>query len=224
MDRDPFTLTMGLSEPAQQLVLVRHGETEWTEKGLLHGRLDIPLSAAGILHAKHTADHLQGETIEAIYTSPLSRAAQTASIIGEPHGLKPKALDGLREMDFGWSEGKPLHLIETNGSGPRLYRQLARLAMAVTAERPNRFAARVKFALATVQASYPQGRVLIVAHWGVLSMMMALLLDGELYRWRSYGPWTACGITEVHSVKDTWQVVCLNDQTHIQEKGFTGIK
>jgi broad specificity phosphatase PhoE len=214
---------MELSETAQRLVLVRHGETEWTEKGLLHGRLDIPLNAAGIKHAKQTAARLQGESFDAIFTSPLSRAVQTAEVIGEPHGLKPIALDGLREMDFGWSEGKPLHLIEPDGAGPRLHRQIARFAMAVTAERPNRFAARVKSALETVQASYPQGRVLIVAHWGVLSTMMALLFDGNLRRWKSFGPWAACGITELHHINNSWQVACLNDQTHIQENSFIGL-
>jgi probable phosphoglycerate mutase len=207
------------SETAQQLVLVRHGETEWTEKGLLHGRLDIPLSATGIQHAKQTADRLQSQDFDAVYTSPLSRAVQTAVLIGEPLGLKPIPLDGLREMDFGWSEGKPLHLLKPDGDGHGLYRQLARLAHAVTAERPNRFAARVNSALETIKSSDPRGRVLIVAHWAVLSMIMALLFDGNPRRWKSYGPWAACGITEVHGIMDSWQVVCLNDPTHLQENG-----
>jgi broad specificity phosphatase PhoE len=203
------------SEPALELVLVRHGETEWTENGLLHGRIDVPLSAAGLEHAHQAASRLVGENFDIIYSSPLIRAWQTAEVIGAPLGLKPVSLEGLREMDFGWAEGKLLSHLHGQGSGLRLYSYFARLAMAATSERPNRFAARVKSALETIQSAYPQGRVLVVAHWGVLSMMIAILMDGNPSRWKGYGPWAPCGVTELHRYQNSWQLVCLNDHTHI---------
>ena len=203
---------------AQKWVFVRHGETEWTEKGLLHGRLDSPLSPAGLKHAKLAADRLRGECIDVLYTSPSGRALQTASILGEVLGLAPTVLDGLREMDFGWAEGKSLQIVDPAGPDSWLFRQLARIAMAATAERASRFAARVSAALETARASYPQGNMLFVTHWGVLSMIKALLFDGGTRRWRDNGPWAACGITELQLVNGSWQVICLNDQTHFEEK------
>jgi probable phosphoglycerate mutase len=205
---------MAASKPALELVLVRHGETEWTENGLLQGRIDVPLSAAGLEHAKQTASRQQGEYFDGLYSSPLS--LQTAAVIGAPLGLKPVPLDGLREMDFGWAEGKLLAQLHGQGAGLKLYSMFARLVMAATAERPDRFAARVRSALAMIQTSHPEGHVLVVAHWGVLSMVLANLMDGDPHRWRSYGPWAACGVTELRGYQNSWEVVCLNDHAHIR--------
>jgi broad specificity phosphatase PhoE len=204
-----------------QLILVRHGETEWTERGLLHGRLDSPLSAAGRRHAALAADRLRGETFEALYTSPLGRAVQTASVLGEALGLAPIPLAGLREMDFGWSEGRPLNLVDPDGSGARFFLPFLRLATALTAERMDRFAARLGSAVEMMQAQHPHGRLLVVTHWAALSMLMALLLEAEPRRWRRYGPWAACGISELHAANGGWQAIRLNDQAHIQEQRQT---
>src|SRR4030067_1131143 len=139
-------------EPTLEIILVRHGETEWTELGLLHGRLDSPLSFTGRRHAEQTADCLRGETFDALFTSPKGRAMQTALILGEALGLAPTPIDGLREMDFGWSEGKPLTHFDPDGTGAWLFRPLVRLASGLTAERPQRFAARVQEAMAAMRA------------------------------------------------------------------------
>jgi broad specificity phosphatase PhoE len=205
-------------KPTLQLILVRHGETEWTELGLLHGRLDSPLSITGRRHAEQTAARLRGETFNALFTSPKGRAMQTAQMLGEAVGLAPTPLDGLREMDFGWSEGKPLPLFDPDGTGAWLFRPIARIALHLTAERPPHFAARIREAIATMQAQYPQGRLLVVTHWAVISMLVALLLDGDPHRWRAYGPWAACSITELHATDGTWRILRLNDHQHLQEE------
>lgn len=204
-----------------QLILVRHGETEWTERGLLHGRLDSLLSSTGRRHAELTAHRLRRGKFDALYTSPQGRAVQTATVLGEALGLTPIPLEGLREMDFGWSEGRPLRLFDPDGSGARLFRPLTRMMFILTAERPNRFAARVNSAVETMRANHPNGRVLVVTHWAVLSMLKALLLDGHNHAWMSYGPWAACGISELHAVENSWQIVYLNDDSHIHEKRQT---
>lgn len=205
-------------QPTLQLILVRHGETEWTELGLLHGRLDSPLSPTGRQHAEQTADRLRGETFDALFASPKGRAMQTALILGEALGMEPIALDGLSEMDFGWSEGKPLTHFDPDGTGFWLFRPLVRFAMRLTAERTQHFAARIRDAIAAMQAQYPNGRLLVVTHWGVISMLMALLLDGDLQRWRDYGPWEACSISELHAEDGVWHTIRMNDHVHLQEE------
>jgi len=201
-----------------ELVLVRHGETEWTEKGRLHGRLDSPLSPAGRLHAEQAARRLQEETFAAIYTSPRGRARQTADIIAQPLGQTPKVLDGLAEAHYGWLEGRSLHRWEPDGTGSRPWRPLARLIHATTAERPAPFGRRVQAALDTLAERHPGSRLLVITHWGVISMVMALLLDGDPATWRRYGPWAACGISELRREGAGWQAVRLNDQSHLQKE------
>lgn len=198
-----------------QLVLVRHGETEWTERGLLHGRLDSPLSAIGRRHAGQTALRLRGERFDGFYTSPQGRAMQTAEILAQAVEMAPIPLEGLREMDFGWPEGKSLRFFDPAGDGLRWFRPLVHVALALTAERASRFRGRVAAALDLILERHPHGRVLVVTHWGVLSMMMAVLKEADPTSWRRYGPWVACGISELHGEDGTWQVARLNDRAHL---------
>jgi broad specificity phosphatase PhoE len=218
-----------------QLVLVRHGETEWTERGLLHGRLDSPLSRRGRRHAEQVAARLQGESFEALYSSPQGRALETAAIIGQAIGLNPEPVEGLREAHYGWLEGRPITHYDPAGLGTKMLRPLAMALLRLTAEQPDQVAGRVLQAVETITTMHPSGRVLVVTHWGVLNMIMACLVDRDPRVWKSHGPWVACGITELHardgrrtipgSTTDgtqerglTWEVVRLNDSGHLQEE------
>jgi broad specificity phosphatase PhoE len=87
------------------LLLVRHGETDWNADGRLQGQTDRPLSDFGRRQAQRLAGELESEEIEGIYSSDLSRARETAEIVGQRLGL-PVALDPeLREKDWGTWEG-----------------------------------------------------------------------------------------------------------------------
>ena len=87
------------------LLLVRHGETDWNADGRLQGQTDRPLNDYGRGQARQLATELADGELEAIYSSDLSRARETAEIVGERLGL-PVALDSdLREKDWGTWEG-----------------------------------------------------------------------------------------------------------------------
>jgi len=92
------------------LLLVRHGETDWNADGRLQGHTDRPLSDYGRRQARALGDQLkdeelEDEELEAIYSSDLARARETAEIVGERLGL-PVVLDpDLREKDWGTWEG-----------------------------------------------------------------------------------------------------------------------
>ncbi len=203
-------------------VVVRHGETEWIERGLLHGRLDSPLSPAGRRHAQQTADRLRGESFDALYTSPLGRAMETAQILGDALGLDPQPLAELREVDFGVLEGLPRRLLDSSGGTGRLVRPLARAAFVLTGEPWPRVAKRVRAAADLLLARHPTGRLLLVTHWSVLSHLAALLLDGDPRGWRTYGPWQACGLSEFERDSQAgrpWRSVRLNDISHLDGEG-----
>jgi broad specificity phosphatase PhoE len=87
------------------LLLVRHGETDWNADGRLQGHTDRPLSDYGRRQAQRLAEELEGEQLEAIYSSDLSRARETAEIVGERLALPVELDPDLREKDWGNWEG-----------------------------------------------------------------------------------------------------------------------
>lgn len=89
-----------------RLLLIRHAETVWNQENRWQGQVDTPLSAAGYAQAWQLARRLHREqrSIQAMYTSDLRRARDTADIVGRVLGVTPKATTAWREMDIGtWS-------------------------------------------------------------------------------------------------------------------------
>jgi len=89
-----------------RVLLVNHGETEWTHEERFAGVRDVALSEDGRRQGEQLARRLAGEPVAAVYTSPLRRAVTTAELIAEAHQLPMKVVDSLREMDFGDWEGR----------------------------------------------------------------------------------------------------------------------
>lgn len=91
-----------------KLLLIRHGETAWNAEHRIQGQLDIPLSHLGIAQSARLAECLAAESIDAVYSSELSRAWLTAAPIAERLGLDVIAEPRLRERSFGYFEGLTL--------------------------------------------------------------------------------------------------------------------
>ena len=91
---------------ATQVLLVNHGETDWSQDQRFVGVSDVPLSARGRQQAARLAEYLATAPITAIYSSPLQRALETAAAVAAPHRLQPIVSEGLREMSFGDWEGR----------------------------------------------------------------------------------------------------------------------
>lgn len=142
---------------------------------------------------------------------------QTAEILGEAVGLTPEPLEGLREYIFGWVEGKPKPSFEPDGTGPLLMKPIIALSIWLTGERPGQFKRRVLNAVNELADRHSSDRILVVTHWGVLSMIMAGLLDENPNRWKMYGGWAPCGITELHGQDGKWKLIRMNDSEHLQE-------
>ncbi len=89
-----------------RILLIRHGETLWNREERCQGFSDVALSERGIKQAQLLSRALQGDRLDAIYSSDLIRAKKTADIIAEPHGISVHTDVRLREMNQGHLEGK----------------------------------------------------------------------------------------------------------------------
>ncbi|MFC2021676.1 histidine phosphatase family protein [Chloroflexota bacterium] len=88
-----------------EIILARHGETEWNVQEIFRGRLDIELNQTGIKQAELLAEYLSDFKIEAIYSSPLKRALKTSAVIASHHKLDVRIAPGLIDFDYGKWQG-----------------------------------------------------------------------------------------------------------------------
>jgi broad specificity phosphatase PhoE len=106
-----------------ELILARHGETEWNVEEVFRGRIDVELNQNGIKQAELLAEYLSELKIEAVYSSPLKRALKTAEAVARRHRLRVEANPGLNDCDFGQWQG--LSLREVKDKYKKLYEQWA---------------------------------------------------------------------------------------------------
>ena len=90
-----------------QLILARHGETEWNVGEVFRGRIDIELNEIGVKQAELLAKYLSDSKIEAVYSSPLKRASKTAGMIAAYHKLDVEIAPGLIDFNYGGWQGLP---------------------------------------------------------------------------------------------------------------------
>jgi len=162
---------MGLDQVTSVLA-VRHGETAWNRETRIQGQLDIPLSPLGAAQARRLAQALDGQGVEVIYASDLSRARQTAEAVAQQLGLAVQLDPGLRERGFGLFEGLTWAEIETRwpAESERWRRRDPQFA-AQGGESLQDFYARSVAAVESLASRHPGQTVLIVAHGGVLDCL-----------------------------------------------------
>ena len=158
-----------------ELLLVRHGETDWNAPGRLQGHTDRPLSDYGREQARRLAEELAGEQFDAVYASDLARARETAEIVGERLQL-PVVLDAdLREKDWGTWEGLT---------------SAQRLDIELVGESTEQHERRMLAALGRIAAKNPHGRVLVVTHGGSMRRVQTAALGFALPVVENCGRWT----------------------------------
>jgi probable phosphoglycerate mutase len=103
-----------------EVVLARHGETEWSRSGQHTGRTDVPLTEPGIRHAELLGPRLSARRFVGVFTSPLSRAYETCRLAGLGDGAQVR--DELLEWDYGEYEGITTQEIREGRPGWLLWR------------------------------------------------------------------------------------------------------
>lgn len=162
-----------------EIVLVRHGETDWNVEKRMQGHIDIPLNSAGQRQANALGLALSPESFDAVFASDLQRAVVTAQAIATPGGLVVRQDQGLRERCFGGFEGlRPQdialqypddfarwHARDIHARYPQGER---------VAETIQEFYDRVRAAVTRIVMSGSYKKIAIVAHGGVLDCIYRL--------------------------------------------------
>ena len=93
-----------------EIIIIRHGETEWNKTGRFQGHSDIALSQEGRAQAAALGRNLAVDDVDAIYASDLTRAMETAAPLAKRFGLEVIPDAALRELNFGAWEGRNFHV------------------------------------------------------------------------------------------------------------------
>ena len=147
------------------LLLARHGETEWNREERYQGHADPTLNEKGRAQAEELADRLADEQIDAVYSSDLRRAAETAAIVAARLDLPVEHDPGLREIEVGSWQGLTKEQIDGRPWDGESYEHHAE---------------RVTRVLREIAARHPHGRVLIVSHGGSLRRVQEAVLGEPL--------------------------------------------
>jgi len=152
----------GYRRPVTEMLLVRHGQSEWNAVGRWQGKADPALTELGRLQALHAASRVG--SVDVIVASPLIRALETARLIGNHLGVGPVVLDAdLAERDAGEWEGLTRAEIEEGWPG-----FLAEEGRPEGYEGHDELIGRVRGALDRVHAEYDGADALVVTHGGVI--------------------------------------------------------
>jgi broad specificity phosphatase PhoE len=197
-----------------ELILLRHGETEWSRDGKHTGRTDIPLTAKGVASAAALAPMLARRQLAAVFTSPASRARRTAELAGLDGGdgrypVKPDP--DLWEWDYGGYEGMTTAQIQQQRPGWYLWRDgIIPGDAGHPGESVESVGARADGVLKRASAFLGDGDVALVAHGHVLRVLTARWLglpsaDGRLFRLDT-GTVSTLGTEHDEPVILTWNV------------------
>jgi broad specificity phosphatase PhoE len=199
-----------------ELILLRHGQTEWSQAGKHTGRTDVPLTPRGVADAAALAPMLARRQIVAVFTSPAARARRTAELAGldDTGGRIPVKTDpDLWEWDYGGYEGMTTARIREQQPGWYLWRDGV---IPGDADHPGetveQVGARVDRVLERAWAFLGDGDgdVALVAHGHVLRVLTARWLglppvDGRLFRLDT-GTVSTLGTEHDEPVITTWNV------------------
>ncbi len=172
-----------------KLYITRHGETLRNAEQKVLGRTDDPLSAKGKAQAAGLAEKMKDIEIDVIFSSPLSRAKETAQTVAKSKGLSLIVDDRLIETNFGDFEGAPRYSEEYQAAKRDYFKRYP------NGESYFDMAYRIYDFLFMLRQEYEDKRVLVVSHGGVCRIICNYFYDMENEEFVSHA-FPNCGIEE----------------------------
>jgi probable phosphoglycerate mutase len=203
-----------------QVLFIRHGETDWNRIKRIQGHVDIPLADSGLAQAEQLAQRLvaearEGKRLDAVYSSDLLRAQQTAKPFAEALGMPLQLREGLRERWYGVFQGhdsdeikakfpKEYALWQTHDAG----------FVPPGGESQRAFYERVLEAVRPMVAKHPNGRIACIAHGGVLDCVYRMAAGLPLEAPRDW-PLLNSSINVVDFTNGAAKIVAWGDVAHL---------
>lgn len=197
------------------LYLIRHGQTAYNATGRVQGWLDVPLDDVGKMQALSVSRRFASKAISAVYTSPLSRAAETAKAIASACNREVILDIRLREYNMGDWTGLTGDEIAATAPGYHVSNHEAQIPNGETAPDMRK---RVDAFLMDVVAKHSsRDAVVAVSHGGTLGMVVATMLNMPTVRRQpfTFGNTAITKVTWEHGV---WRLRGLNDRCHLREE------
>lgn len=163
-----------------RLVLIRHATNDWVRKGLLAGWTPgVHLNEQGRAQAQALGERLAASQLDAVYSSPLERALETAQAIAAPHGLDIRLHEGIGEVQYGEWNGRSLQELVKKPlwRSVQIYPSGTRFP---SGETIGEMQARVVAALDEIRSAHPRGIVAAVAHADVIKAATAFYIGVPL--------------------------------------------
>jgi len=158
---------------AEYLFIVRHGDTKANEKGIEAGPLNYPLTKKGVKEVSFIAHALSKVKVDAVYSSPVFRAVETARILARPYKVKVKTLEELTEAklkpEFVGKKGRH-HILTT----PEAFLETNKDLLTRTGK-----------AIQTVSKK-AAGNVILVSHGDVITAMLEHVVERNVDKERHY--------------------------------------
>jgi alpha-ribazole phosphatase len=200
-----------------RILFVRHGETEWNASLRYQGHADIPLNQRGRAQARAAAQRLARYGVQAVYSSDLSRAAETASIIAQELQLAPQPMPELREIDVGqWQGLTPEELYRRYPDHMREFDRDPARTVRLGGESYAQLQQRALLALTHIGEAHPDNQTVVaVSHGGTIRALLCHVIGLDLAyfgrMWLDNG-----SFTELQRGASGWRLLRLNDAAHLE--------
>ena len=200
-----------------EIIIIRHGETEWNKTGCFQGHSDVPLSAEGRAQAAMLGKNLSVDHVDMIYASDLTRAMETAAPLAQRFGLEVISDPQLRELNFGAWEGRNFN--DVNAENPNAMKNFytdPEQADIPESEPFPEFQRRIAGRVREIVAQKRGKRIVIVSHGASIRILLADLLSMPIRSiWHLSQLNTA--VNKIRFEDDGFAVVTLmNDTSHLR--------
>jgi probable phosphoglycerate mutase len=199
-----------------EIILIRHGETEWNLTGRWQGHADSPLSAMGVSQAQALSERMGKEDVEAVYASDLERAQHTARLAGSLANWTFTLMPELRERDLGVLEG--LTTDEMLVKQPAVYQSFLHNGpdyQPPGGESFTQFSKRCSAAIEHLASKHPTGKIAVVTHGGVLGAIFRYVLNIPLDAERNF-VLLNCSINRIQKTEGGWNLISWGDVAHLE--------
>jgi probable phosphoglycerate mutase len=208
-----------VNELVTRLLLVRHGETDGNAMGLSQGRRDVPLNDHGRAQAASAGALVASMSPAAVYSSPASRARETAGCIAGPLGLEVRLDERLVEVDHGLLDGlSGEEMRERFSDFIRRWREEDPTDIPIPGgESLGQAQRRMLAAAESIRTAHPGETVAVVSHNLALHTLVCYALGVPLRAWRTFRiDLASLSVVEVRD-RERWAVVGLNERCHLTE-------